>query len=159
MIKCDCCEKEIKQVSTPYISKKGDTLCSHCTRFVIYTEQAPITKDNCFNNYLYSKGDTDVLYVYPPVDTSKDSSIFLGFSGTWWKIELFDGSILYSNNVWCTFDIRNTPTKLENQIVPNIKSISSHPDNRVEALKALGWYNNINQSLKGSFDIEPVNLD
>lgn len=138
--KCDCCRKEIKQVSPVYISKEGDTLCYRCARYVQYTEQPDITKDNYLEKYLYVEGKQDVLYACAPVDTRKDSSSFLGFGGSWWKIELFDGTIHYTNNVWCTIDVSNTPDKLKGNIVPNIKSMSSHTDYRLEALKALGWY-------------------
>jgi hypothetical protein len=159
MIKCDCCRKELQQINPPYVSKCGDTVCYRCDRFYIYTEQPEITKDNYLEKYLYVEGKQDVLYVCPPVDTRKDCSTFLGFGGSWWKIELFDGTVHYTNNVWCTIDVKNTPAKFKGKIIPNIKSMSSHTDYRIEALKALGWYEDKDQSVKGKFDANPVNLD
>lgn len=134
---CACCNKEIKQVFPVHITKDGETLCFRCDRYDIYTEQAPITKHNCYNNYLYAAGKEDFLYPKEPVDVRKVRDQMLGFGGSWYRIELFNGDVLYSNNVWCTLNINNVPEKLKDLVHPNIKSIVNVSNK--EGLEAMGW--------------------
>lgn len=140
---CSCCTKVIKQRSPVVKDLKGNPLCYRCANYVLYTEQTVLTKDNVTNQHLFSENSNTMFAFCAPVDVRKESTRFLGYSGAWWKVEFYDGSIAYTNNMWCCGDKANIPKALSAKIKPNVKSITSDNSTQTEGLKSMGWFEDV----------------
>lgn len=140
---CSCCTKVIKQHSPIAKDLKGNFLCFRCANYVLYLEQPVLNKDIINGKHLFAENSDNMFAFCPPVDVRKGSSPWLGYSGAWWRVELYDGSVVYTNNMWCCGDKQSIPKSISSKIIPNVKSITSTPNTDIDGRKAMGWFEDV----------------
>lgn len=108
------------------IPEKPCLICNSpfCTHFTEPIKSEMIERNLCFSCNFWTDiiaiKDTRIIMNGVVYVKGKEDTVFKGFGGRTWKIQMNDGTIIETNNLWCNGDV---PERFKEQLPDNAKRL------------------------------------